>query len=169
MTEWRRIPGFRRGGYEVSDSGLVRSDRRPTGMKAKVSDRGYLRLAIVDDDETRHKVTVHSLVLLAFRGPRPSPDHVSRHLNGNKLDNRAENLAWGTWHENWDDALAHGAAKIGARHPRARLTEEQVNTIRALLGTITHESLARRYGVCKATVSHIAAGRNWKSLEEVTL
>ena len=167
MTEWRRVPGFSM--YEVSDEGNIRSIKRPNGLKTKVNDRGYRRVGVWADGATGPQtVSLHSLVLFAFEGPRPSPKHVSRHLNGNKLDNRAMNLAWGTARENWEDSLAHGVAQIGARHPRAKLTEEQVNTIRALLGTITHKSLARRYGVCKATVSHIAAGRNWKSLEEVT-
>jgi hypothetical protein len=49
---------------------------------------------------------VHRLILETFVGPRP-PGKQCRHLNGDSLDNRLENLAWGTFHENFADRLAH--------------------------------------------------------------
>jgi len=55
----------------------------------------------------RTKVYVHTLVLLAFHGPRPEK-HECRHLNGNPADNRSENLAWGTRRENIHDSMKHG-------------------------------------------------------------
>lgn len=50
---------------------------------------------------------VHILVAEAFHGPRP-PGMEVRHLNGVKLDNRAENLRWGTDSENMLDIVRHG-------------------------------------------------------------
>lgn len=43
---------------------------------------------------------VHQLVCEAFHGPKPFPDAVVIHLDENALNNRAENLKWGTQKEN---------------------------------------------------------------------
>ena len=43
---------------------------------------------------------IHTLVCEAFHGPKPSEDSVVVHLNENGLDNRPENLKWGTQKEN---------------------------------------------------------------------
>lgn len=43
---------------------------------------------------------VHQLVCEAFHGPKPFPDAVVIHLDENALNNRPENLRWGTQKEN---------------------------------------------------------------------
>jgi len=43
---------------------------------------------------------VHRVVCDAFHGPAPFPNAVVIHLNENALDNRPENLKWGTQKEN---------------------------------------------------------------------
>lgn len=43
---------------------------------------------------------VHQLVCEAFHGPKPFPKAVVIHLDENALNNRADNLKWGTQKEN---------------------------------------------------------------------
>lgn len=43
---------------------------------------------------------VHQLVCEAFHGPKPFPEAVVIHLDENALNNRPENLKWGTQKEN---------------------------------------------------------------------
>lgn len=43
---------------------------------------------------------VHQLVCEAFHGPKPSPQAVVIHIDENALNNRPENLRWGTQKEN---------------------------------------------------------------------
>jgi len=43
---------------------------------------------------------VHQLVCEAFHGPKPFENAVVIHINENALDNRPENLRWGTQKEN---------------------------------------------------------------------
>jgi hypothetical protein len=57
---------------------------------------------------------VHSLVILAFVGPRPDGEQV-RHLNGNPADNRLTNLAYGTQSQNQQDSLRHGTHAQAAK------------------------------------------------------
>src|SRR6185437_12063878 len=74
---WRQIPGIDPR-YEVSDRGNVRSSMRgwhkpmaqPDSGKGRFVGRGYPRLCL-QHDGGQHLFSVHSLVLLAFVGPRP--------------------------------------------------------------------------------------------------
>lgn len=51
---------------------------------------------------------VHILMLETYVGPRPFPSSEGRHLNDDKLDNRIENLRWGTQSENNEDRVKNG-------------------------------------------------------------
>ena len=97
--------------YQAGDDGhIYNAEGRP--RKARVSKEGYLRLNLWCEG-TQYTVTVHELVLNAWHGPRPemrgTGRYVSRHLNGDKTDNRPSNLAWGTPTENNADTRAHAA------------------------------------------------------------
>lgn len=109
MSEWRPIPGYVET-YLVSDSGDIRSLPRNTTrgglLKQKISTRGYPAVALVQNGkQATHEV--HRLVALAFLGPRPRGMEV-RHLNGDPLDGRLVNLAYGTRSENQLDKRAYG-------------------------------------------------------------
>lgn len=109
------------------------------------------------------KVTVHTLIALTFHGPRPSPRHQVRHINGNPRDNRAENIAWGTAAENIRDRDIHGTTARGSRSGNAKLTEEQVAHIKARLAEgVSTKRLARLYGVWPNAIDQIKAGKGWK-------
>jgi hypothetical protein len=100
QAEWRAVPGHER--YEISSDGQVRRGSR--ALRGYVNPRGYREVGI--DNAIR---TVHSLVLLAFVGDRPTGQEV-RHLNDVKLDNRLENLAYGTHSENMHDRVRNGGS-----------------------------------------------------------
>jgi hypothetical protein len=57
---------------------------------------------------------LHHLVLEAFVGPRP-PGMQCRHINGDSLDNRLENLAWGTASEDNYDRVRNGTHQHSGR------------------------------------------------------
>jgi len=64
----------------------------------------------------RRCVNINVLVLEAFVSRRPFGSD-SRHLNGDRADNRLANLRWGTRSENILDAVRHGT------HRNARKTQ----------------------------------------------
>lgn len=128
---WRDIPGWE-GYYQVSDQGEVMSLPRPRAqlrvLRAAPVGNGYLAVNL-HRNGSRKQRKVHQLVLEAFRGPRPS-GLVARHLNGNKLDNRLENLEWGTWSENnGADKHLHGTmAESNKTHCLRNHPFDTVNT-----------------------------------------
>lgn len=111
-------------GYRVTRDGRVFSpfcNWRGLGereMKPSLNSNGYPSVRLTIDGQTckRVRLAVHRLVAREFLGPRPSPEHVVRHLNGDKTDNRAVNLAWGTAKENSMDRERHGRTARGDRH-----------------------------------------------------
>lgn len=111
---WLPIPGWY--GYEVSDQGDVYSLKSERLLRQRLHSRDGYCMVNLYGDEGRSTVTVHTLVLGAFVGPRPE-GYVCRHLNGVAQDNRLTNLKWGTPEENAQDALDHGThARASATH-----------------------------------------------------
>jgi hypothetical protein len=107
---------------------------------------------------------IHLLVLEAFVGPCP-PGMEGRHLDGDPMNNKLSNLAWGTPGQNSADRDGHGTTARGERHGKARLTEKDVLAIRASSeqGTV----LAKRYGVGKQAIYSIKDGTNWRHLRPI--
>lgn len=100
MEEWRDVPG--RPGYIVSNEG-----RAAKLLSQTPSSRGYIQYPIPDGTGGRHHEYLHSMVMLAFVGPRPPGKYVL-HNNDVKIDNRLENLRYGTPSENMDDQFRNG-------------------------------------------------------------
>jgi hypothetical protein len=111
-------------GYEVTADGRVFSvahNWRGYGKREltqDLNDDGYpsVRLTI---NKKRTRLAVHKLVAAKFLPPRPSPDHEIRHLDGEKMNRTASNLAWGTRKDNADDRERHGRTSRGPRHAEA--------------------------------------------------
>lgn len=117
VEEWRPIP--RLPGYEVSDLGRIRSldrvvlckntgPRRVAGrlMKLGANRRGYRSVHLYLEGR-RIPREVHTLVALAFIGPRP-PGKGIAHWDGNPGNNRLSNLRYATQAENIEDSRRHG-------------------------------------------------------------
>lgn len=104
---------------------------------------------------------VHRLVCEAFSGSAPFPNAVVMHLDENSLNNRADNLQWGTQREN----LA--APGFRAYCKRKGFTAPKINAEQARrikYGSQSCAALAREYGISSSTVSNIRAGRSWKHI-----
>lgn len=100
METWIPVPG--REGYLVSDEG-----RAAKIMERKPGPNGYIQMGVPRPDGKRHRDYLHQWVLWAFQGPRP-PGMLARHLDDDPLNNRADNLLWGTRSENQHDIRTNG-------------------------------------------------------------
>lgn len=103
-------------GYTIDASGDVWSNipwrglPLPRKLRPHPNPHGYLTVKVRTKTGMR-KAFIHKMVCEAFHGPKPSPAHEVRHLDGNRTHNHFSNLAWGTRVENAADRKLHGTEK----------------------------------------------------------
>lgn len=160
---WRDAVGY--GGYQVSDMGRIRSGLVRKGcwkiINGHVTKYGYRIVSMYAGTKTRF---VHRLVLEAFVGPPPLPypEIQAAHLNGNKLDNRLENLKWCTPKENTSHKKIHGTERYCEERAFAKLTYEKAKTIRARHAAgESCPKIARDYGVGDETIRRVVIGKRY--------
>ena len=178
VERWLPVVGWE-GLYEVSSWGRVRSlDRdipRPDGsvqrrkgrlMRASINSKGYQHLSLHRNGGSTTR-NVHTLVAEAFIGPRPENLQV-RHGQGGQLDNRPENLCYGTDVENKADKLRDGTHSRGERHGQAKLTSGKVLEARRLFHANPQKTLmsrlAKEWGVSYSSLYNAVTGRTWRWL-----
>lgn len=154
------IPGY--PSYFADKQGRIWSERLP-GYLSQMKDRdGYPTVTVRCPDGERRQRFAHCLVALTFHGPRPTPKHHCRHLNGVKTDNRPENLCWGTPKENGSDKVRLGEAAIGSAHGNAKLTELDVSLIKAMLKKGAQQTqMSAIFGVTPQCIFAISKGMTW--------
>ena len=101
---WKDIEGYD-GEYQVSNLGRIKSfkmkfGKQPTEtiMMLQPEQSGYMRVCLVKNKKPKC-VPVHRIVAEAFI-PNTENKPVIDHINGNRTDNRVENLRWCTHSEN---------------------------------------------------------------------
>lgn len=169
---WKDIPGYE-GAYAVSNLGRVKSLHRATPDKRwgyriiqerilspSISRLGYHYVYLRKDKKTK-PLSVHSLVLLAFKGPRPHPKMQGRHLNGEPRHNELTNLKWGTARQNQRDRIKHGTDDNGEKSANAKLTWKQVAYIRSLPKK-TRTQLAKDLGVSQTVIYEVQTYKTWR-------
>jgi len=174
--EWRDIPAH--PGYQASACGQVRSlERRiifrdgrsrvfPSVVLRQANhSAGYLQVALGADV----RKTVHTLIASTFLGE--GNGMWVNHKNGNKKDNRVENLEWVSPSDNQRHAVATGLSpkpplKRGTDQHKARLDEEKVRKIRAQYAEGAGIArLAREYSVGESTIRNVVQRNSWAWLD----
>ena len=167
MTDekWVPIEGYKY--YEVSNLGRIRSISHQTLNPCRFREgrvlaqtevpNGYMHVSLTQEGKKKKSASVHRLVAKAFVANPDNKQYVN-HKNGNKKDNRAENLEWVTASEN----QKHSYAVLGrkptivhnyGRYRTRRFTDEQVRAIRS--DTRPRAEIAKEYGLHVMTVGEI--------------
>lgn len=171
---FRPIPAFT--GYSASNMGRVRADYAlamvaPKGQTRCLAERGgililnmessgYLQ-AVLNVGKLRKHRMVHRLVMAAFVGQCPDDMQVN-HKNGEKTDNRLENLEYMTHRDN----MIHAAkvlgvmSRKGTAHGNSLITEEMAARIKERLAAVGPKCkmIATELGVSIHIVSNIRRG-----------
>ena len=172
--KWKPIVGFYN---EVSNQGRVRSVTHVAGngktyqgkiLKPIITKSGYVNVCLITgNDETRVTKRVHRLVAEAFCDNPEDKDEIN-HKDGNKENNKAENLEWVTRSENEQHAYDNNLVKVlkGSEKPLSKLDEEDVRNIRKEYedGCLQIE-LAERYGVARQTISSVVNRKAWTHVQ----
>lgn len=175
--EWRTIPGHEN--HEASNFGRIRSKDRTQTFRCRwghvVNRRhaGVLFNCYTNADgyyvarlkKRGKQFGVHQLVALTFIGECPV-GLVVNHKNGNKKDNRPENLEYVTPSENVSHAHRTGLNNVkGENHPFASIDDATASQLVEFFrggGTLT--AAVARFGVQRRFAERIRRGDSWKHL-----
>lgn len=109
---------------------------------------------------------MHRLVAECYIGEIPE-GYCVNHKDGNKLNNRAENLEIVTYKENSQHALRMGlrVGDSGEKNSMAKLSDERAtHLIRDLQAGMTNDEAGEKYKLHARYVSLIRHKRRWKTL-----
>jgi hypothetical protein len=159
---WKQHPEFKL--YFFCQDGRVASvikGKPRLLIGTKCGQYGY-RAIPVYANRRGQKIYTHRTICELFNGP-PAPGQQCRHLDGDKTNNAASNLRWGSAKENSDDRQLHGTMGYGEANSMSKLTNEQVAEIRRRvdLGE-TQRSMCKIFNVSPMTISRVVRKETWK-------
>ena len=128
---WEPVAGYD-DLYEVSNRGRIRSLRKGKILTPLKNGSGTHTVVLYDEDGNTQVETVAQLVASVFVPNRTGAQNVY-HVNGDKGDNRVENLVWGS--------------SVRLR----KLTPDEVRFIRASKASCV--ALAKKFGVSANSIS----------------
>ena len=148
MEIWRDIEGYE-GEYQISNLGRVKSLKKQVGRKEgekimtpSKTYQGYSRVVLTHNGKSKMKA-VHRLVAEAFI-PKIQGKPIVDHINGDRQDNKMENLRWCTYSENSQNSL--------------RLKSRRYNSVRVKdsLGNVfdSYRAAGRYWGLSPNTVKN---------------
>lgn len=155
--------------YCISNSGdvyKIKTDGTINIKKSTINNRGYKLINLWDLGGNKKSFSIHRLVLMVFSGePKDKTKNIARHLNDDKLDNRIENLAWGSSKDNCSDAIKNNKNAKGEKHGSSKLSEKDVLDIRRdIENNLKQFEIANKYNISQSLVSLIKNKKNWKYL-----
>lgn len=189
IEQWKKVDGYEF--YEVSSLGNVRSLTHEEIIKGRwgglikriqvgrtLKHRKSPRKAGPNVEPTVYLTVVlpkkyayiHRLVAEAFV-PNPNNYPQVNHKNGNKLDNRAENLEWVTLQMNIAHALQNDLIRKGERHQFAKLKKEDVYFLREWFKQKPRfrrpkiSELAKKFNCSTSTIYDTAKGKMYYCYE----
>lgn len=166
MATWKSVEGFPR--YEISDKGEVRSitvskvGDPPQKLKPKLRQNLYLEYTLYDASSKPSWILAHRLVAKHFLPAEPTRPWVN-HKDGDRKNNRVENLEWSTPTENNRHADARGVRHASTNPRRAhKLTLAIAEAIRAEhKATGRTKAIAEKYALSTTMVQRIVYNRSW--------
>lgn len=157
---WKPIVGFE-GLYEVSNIGRVKSLKRNTTSGRVLSqalNRGYMSVVLCKNGK-HYNAKVHRLVAMAYI-QNPNKKKEVNHIDGNKTNNRAENLEWVTASENAKHARLKGLNPCGRNNPITSKSVDMLSADGTLLKTFPSlKEAERQTGVYRTNIQGCCACR----------
>lgn len=180
MEQWKPVPGYE-GVYEASNLGAVRStpkewstgkegstkrSHKGVALKPWTTPNGYHRITFKIPGPLPNGIAVHRLVALLFISNPENKPQVN-HIDGNKTNNRVDNLEWTTSSENVRHSIDTGlrVSPKGTELSHAKLTEKDVIDIRNRKASgETYRAIADSYGMHTVSIFYIVKRKNWKHI-----
>lgn len=174
---WKPIKGYE-GIYMVLNIGQVKSldridsiGRLKKGLILSDVDNGNgYRIVNLKFNGKQKMYTVHRLVAEAFI-PNPMNLPQVNHIDGDKSNNKLENLEWCDKSHNMKHAYKIGLIKAldGEKSPHHKLKKSDVEYCKSNYKKYDPKygfaALARFLGVSDTTIKHAVYGTNWKGVK----
>ncbi|CAM4121220.1 hypothetical protein EWU23_03070 [Cytophagaceae bacterium 50C-KIRBA] len=172
--QWMRIPFPEFDNqihYEISNYGRVKSfQNNPEGYLIQGSMiQGYRSLNIRFQQKSANRY-IHKLVAECFVNKKDDSENFVLHLDHDKMNNRAENLAWGnrslvTAHNKNNPSVIN--RQIPKRTKNYKLTESKVLMIKKMLKSekSRFKMIAKQFGITHTQLNRIRSGENWKHVK----
>ncbi len=146
-------------------TGQVRS--KPGHAFEGVNSHGYVHVSSYVNGK-RMVFQAHRVVCIATKGLVDKHAEMQvNHKDGNKTNNKPNNLEWATPLENTQHAVATGLRnQTGENHANSVYTEKQIKRVVKLLveTNMTQMAIAKQCGVTRQTVASVSCGKQWKHL-----
>lgn len=143
--------------YLITKEGEIYNKHNNHKLKPQPNGKGYLRVII-----GHKRYFVHRLVAQLYV-PNPQNKLQVNHIDGNKLNNNANNLEWVTNQENRDHAVKNRLHSYGEKN-HSKLKEKDVLYIKQHMD-FSANKLAEKFNVSARAIRTIWSGRSWKWLK----
>ncbi|UUV46572.1 HNH endonuclease [Bacillus phage vB_BanS-Thrax3] len=178
MEVWKSLANLVHLGevYEVSNLGRIRSIDREfiNAVGRKRFYKGKIVKPFIDKDGyenialsfkgVKKKYKVHRLVAIAFIPNFENKSEVN-HKDGDKKNNRIDNLEWSTGLENTNHAIECGLSKNkGEDSSLAKLTEKDVIRLRETYanGNYSYKEIGEMFNISTMQAYRIVKKQRWK-------
>lgn len=164
------IDVYNHPGFKCTKDGRI-FGKRGKELVGHIDRCGYHEVLLSENGRSKNYL-VHRLILASFNPIENMDSYDVNHKNGDKLDNRLDNLEWCTRSENIKHAYENGLElkRCGEEHHAHKLTEENVRYIKTnyikrdkKFGAV---ALSKLFDVDRTTIHDVVRGKTWK---EVTI
>lgn len=148
--------------YGVNRHGVIWTCFRDRVLTSKFHRDGYLFVRLLDDFGISKNYYVHRLVLMTFNPVLNMNNLQVDHIDGNKQNNRIDNLRWVTNLEN-----AHYAMQTGLMKHNVFESDQEVRDICSFLEAgVGCTELSRISGYSVDAIEAIKYGKNWTHISQ---
>lgn len=170
---WKDVIGFENY-YEVSNLGKVRSKprlikhrngnlyiKKPTILKPSIDD-GYLKSCFCVNKKLK-SFAFHRVVAEAFLDKKDGLE--VNHINGNKSDNRVENLEYVTRSQNLKHAVETGLLKVTRGSERVHSKTDEATILKMLnlrSCGVQRKDILKQLNLSIHTYKDVLRGKTWR-------
>lgn len=170
--EWRYLvyQGKEYVNFSVSNLGEIRNNRTSKILKPSTNKKGYFVFVVrLANEGKKSGIVAHRAVAETFID-NPFDLLQVNHKDGNKQNNKVDNLEWCNCVDNVQHAIRNRLHTFdycsGELSNLSKLNAEQVMNIRRLYkkGDYTQESLASMFNCSRKNISSIVNNKSWRHL-----